>query len=97
MTRSGQIIKIRDLHRQGYSIREISRKTGLSRNTVKKYLRTDPVRRRRASRPSKLDPFKAYLDIQVARGVSNGVRLQISLKSTWHHPEETQVQFLHER
>lgn len=68
-------MKIRDLHAQGYSIREISRRTGLSRNTVKKYLRTEPVCRRRTARPSKLDPFQAYLDQQIAHGVTNGVRL----------------------
>jgi len=43
MTMSGQVMKIGDLHAQGYSIREISRQTGLSRHTIKKYLRTGPV------------------------------------------------------
>ena len=39
-------------------IREIARRTGLSRNTIKKYLREDAVepRFKTPSRPSKLDP-----------------------------------------
>ena len=31
-------------YRQQFSIREIARRTGLSRNTVRKYLRSDSVR-----------------------------------------------------
>ncbi len=45
------------------SIREISRRTGLARNTVKKYLRSDktePNYERRVS-PSKLDPYAEKL------------------------------------
>ncbi len=56
--------KIRRWHlRDGLSIREIAKKTSLSRNTVRKYLRDEsvapdyPVRRT----PSKLDPFDARL------------------------------------
>jgi transposase len=45
--------------RQHYSIREIARRTGLSRNTVRKYLRTDSVEPKfnTPDRPSRLDPF----------------------------------------
>ncbi|GAB3498059.1 hypothetical protein GCM10027399_22750 [Curvibacter fontanus] len=45
------------------SIREISRRTGLARNTVKKYLRSDetePTYAKRVS-PSKLDPYAEKL------------------------------------
>ena len=46
-------------HRDHFSIREISRRTGLSRNTVRKYLRSDGVEPRFAvpDRASKLDPY----------------------------------------
>ena len=46
-------------HRDHFSIREISRRTGLSRNTVRKYLRSDGVdpRFNAEDRPSKLDPY----------------------------------------
>jgi transposase len=49
--------------RDQMSIREISRRTGLARNTVKKYLRSDetePIYERRGS-SSKLDPYAEKL------------------------------------
>jgi transposase len=57
-----RFMDIRDLARQGHSIRDIARLTGLSRNTVRKVLRGEhELRRKDAPRPSKLDPFKDYL------------------------------------
>ena len=46
-------------YRQHFSIREIARRTGLSRNTVRKYLRSDSVEPKfnTPDRPSRLDPF----------------------------------------
>lgn len=45
--------------REHLSIREIARRTGLSRNTIRKYLRSDVVQPRLAQRTivTKLDPF----------------------------------------
>ena len=44
-------------------IREIERRTGLSRNTIRKYLRSDVVEPvfKVPDRPSKLDPFAEKL------------------------------------
>ena len=46
-------------YRQHFSIREIARRTGLSRNTVRKYLRSDSVEPKfnPPDRPSRLDPY----------------------------------------
>src|SRR6185436_20781294 len=55
---------IRHWHfRDGMPIREIERRTGLSRNTIRKYLRAGTVERRFKVpyRPSKLDPFAEKL------------------------------------
>lgn len=56
---------IRQLWRQGDSVSEISRKTGVCRDTVYKYVGRDdfseqPPRRRGC--PSKLDPYKPVID-----------------------------------
>ena len=69
----GQLSKIRRMHlRQGVPIKEVARRLGLSKNTVKKWLRTDlqreqsgqplaaPVYPARSS-PGKLDAFKDTL------------------------------------
>ena len=49
--------------RQGLAIREIERRTGLSRNTIKKYLKTDATEPKFTTpeRSSKLDPFAEKL------------------------------------
>jgi transposase len=57
------VVEIRVLARQGKTIKEIVRETGLSRNTVRKYLRTEalPVYGPRSPRPTKLDRYQAYV------------------------------------
>ncbi|MGA9572893.1 MAG: IS21 family transposase [Lysobacterales bacterium] len=61
-------VDIQVLRRQGMSIKGIARELGISRNTVRSYLRTDtaPVFKPNPSRSSKLDPFKDYLQLRVA-------------------------------
>ena len=61
-------VDIQVLHRQGMSIRGIARELGVSRNTVRSYLRTDsaPAFKSCQSRSSKLDPYKDYLQQRVA-------------------------------
>lgn len=56
-------MEIRVLARQGRSIKEIARELGVSRNTVRKYVRSEDVPEYgpRAPRPTKLDPYKDYL------------------------------------
>jgi transposase len=52
------------MHRQGTSIRSIAKELSISRWTVRKYLRLpglEPCYGPRAVRPSKLDPFRAYI------------------------------------
>ena len=61
----GMLAKIRRLHyRDHVSIREIAQQTGLSRNTVREWLRrpseTEPQYPKRAV-PSVLDPYKETL------------------------------------
>ena len=63
MVGSEAALEMRVLHRHGKSIREIAREMGVSRNTVRRYLRDAEAERYkpRAPRPTKLDPFKDYI------------------------------------
>ncbi|SFY31651.1 Homeodomain-like domain-containing protein, partial [Azotobacter vinelandii] len=56
-------MEIRVLARQGHSIRQIAKMLGVSRNTVRRYLKEPTVPRYspRDPRPTKLDPFHDYL------------------------------------
>lgn len=62
-----EFLMIRDLHHQGLNISQISRETGYHRNTVRKYLaaQTVPIPASRRTRPSKLDPYKAYIQQRI--------------------------------
>jgi transposase len=62
MIRSGTINTIHELATQGKSIREIARTVGLSRNTVRRYLRNPGQEAiARPQRVSKLDPFTGQI------------------------------------
>ncbi len=55
------------LHHQGLSARQIAKKLGCSRNTVKKYLKQncEPYYSQRTNLPSKLEPYKSYLQQRI--------------------------------
>jgi len=61
-------MEIRILAKQGKSIHEIARTMGISRNTVRRYLRSKTWQRykKRPERPCKVDPFKRYLEERIA-------------------------------
>ena len=65
--------RIYELAGQGQSVRAIARSLGVSRNSVRKYLRSPgvPTARARATRPSKLDPYADYVRVRLADGVEN--------------------------
>jgi transposase len=66
--------EIRELKRQGLSIRAISRLTGYDRSTVSKYLLKPtgrPIYGPRLRPASKLEPFKPYLKERMQAGVWN--------------------------
>lgn len=62
MLSADHFMDIKLLHKQGHSIRQISRLTGFSRNTIRTTLRaTVPLPFKAPPRSSKIDPFKDYL------------------------------------
>ncbi len=72
-----------DLHllqRQGHSIREIARRTGFARNTVRAILRTEGLRTPQPRpRASKLEPYWAYLRERHAATGLSAVRLHAEI------------------
>jgi transposase len=77
MVGSEAALEIRVLHRHERSIREIAREIGVSRNTVRRYLRDGEAERYkpRPPRPAKLDPFRGYIIERLAAGLY-GTRLK---------------------
>jgi transposase len=63
MLRSQTVNTIHDLHTQGKSVQEIAQELGISRTTVRKYLKHPEavIRKPRPPRPSKLDPYKEQI------------------------------------
>lgn len=61
-------MEIHLLKAQGLSERQIARKLGISRNTVTRYLESPeaPRYKMREPRPTKLEPFKAYIEKRIA-------------------------------
>jgi transposase len=61
------------LHAQGLGIRAMARQLGISRNTVKRFLAAEvfPEQATRGTTTSILDPYKPYLQQQVAAGAHN--------------------------
>ncbi len=80
--RGGTVKDLYELKGEGTSIRGIARELGISRNSVRKYLRSEgvPQPQGRPERPSKLDPYKEYIDGRLAEGLGNCVVLLRELK-----------------
>ncbi len=74
---------ILEMHGRGQSIRSISAELGLSRNTVRKYLREPGLPRYgpRPARPRKLEPFAPFVRQRMSEGVRNGVVLMRELRA----------------
>ena len=69
-------MNIKDLYRQGHSIREIARLSGHSRNTVRAIVKERvPVSYHRQSSRSKLDPYKDFLKDRYSECSLSAVRL----------------------
>lgn len=74
--------QVRELHRQGVSRRQIARRLGLDRETVKRFVDAEsfPERSQRRSRRT-TDPFAAYLKQRFDEGCRNAAGLFEELKS----------------
>jgi transposase len=77
MLRGGEVRAMYELSGKGQSVRGIARELGLSRNTVRKYLRSPEIPKAGppARRVSKLEPYRQYIEQRLAHGVDNCVVL----------------------
>ncbi|AKB61179.1 Mobile element protein [Methanosarcina mazei SarPi] len=82
MLKTDEWFLIQDLHSKGFSISEISRRTGYARKTVRKNLnlKTAPEPQKRPGRKSKLDPFKPYMLDKINEGSYTAARLYREIK-----------------
>ncbi|CAN5522030.1 hypothetical protein BH10PLA2_BH10PLA2_01210 [soil metagenome] len=72
-------------YRDHLSIREIAKRAGLSRNTVRKYLRSDTVEPqfKVPERPSKLDPFVERLTAWLRREMGRPRKQKRTIKQLY--------------
>lgn len=71
------------LRKRGAGIRALSRETGRSRNTVRRYVRggdETAVRKAGPKRPEKLDPFKAYVIERLAAATPHRIPATVLLR-----------------
>ena len=81
MVREEAALEIRILHRHGKGVGEIAREMGLSRNTVRRYLRDEAAVRYKArpARVTKLDPFKGYVTRRLAAAAPDRIPASVLL------------------
>lgn len=74
-------VEIRVLSRQGKSVRAIARTLGVSRNTVRRYLRSDWLPHyARGARPGKLDQYKQYIAERVKAAAPEWIPATVLLR-----------------
>jgi transposase len=77
------LVEIHVLHRQGESIHAIAQKLGVSRNTVRRYLRdlsAVPSYPDRTQKATKLDPYKNYLLARIEAAKPHWIPATVLLK-----------------
>lgn len=84
---------LHQMRKEGKSIRRISRETGLSRNTVKCYLKAQgiPERKVRKKKGSKLDPFQKEIQEMMKLGIFFCEVIDLRLKELGYQGGKTTV------
>jgi transposase len=67
MLNQEEVVEMRVRVKRGESIRQLAQAMGMSRNTVRRYLRGAQAQRQARVRPSKLAPFREYLVERIAQ------------------------------
>jgi transposase len=85
--------RLKELHGQGFSVSAIAREAGMSRMTVRKYLRspTCPFYATRSPRPRLLAPYEGYLQQRWKEGCHNAARLYQEIIARGYRSKQTMV------
>lgn len=76
MLRSGEILDLREMYEQGLSITEMARRTGRDRKTIRKWVGSQELpKRRKRQVPSKLDEHKQFILEHMQKGVTNAAKM----------------------
>jgi transposase len=72
-------VEIQVKHRQGMSIKAISRELKMSRNTVRRYVRakTMPKPKQREAKPTKLQGYRGYLKARVGAAAPDWIPARV--------------------
>ncbi len=71
---------IRNMREKGMSIRSIAKETGMSRNSVRKYLKNEPVKKHAQKRASKLDPYRDTIRTLIEKHNLSAVRIMEEIR-----------------
>lgn len=95
MIGKGDWVMIIDLHRQGLTVTEISRRTGMDRKTISKWIgrgMDPPAPAPHKDRGAQLDPYKAWLTARTAQFPElNGTRLLREIREMGYAGGYTQL------
>jgi transposase len=83
MLADGIVNQVRELQREGVPIREIARRLGIARNTVRKYVRPRAASAGRPGRPrvSKISAFREYIEERLAEAPQSCAALLSELRA----------------
>lgn len=86
---------IKEYHRQGLSLSEISRRTGRDRKTIRRVLQEPvvPDTKPRQRRGRKTDVYAPYLEQRMAQGVLNAQKLYEEIKQQGYSGKVRQVRY----
>lgn len=91
MLRLEDVMEIRKLHHDGWSVTDIARQLDMDRKTVRKYLKEAPREYERKPKSWKIDPWRPWLRERWEQGVHNASRLFGEMRKRGYDGCYTQV------
>ena len=90
-----EFIVIHTLRTQGHSIRSIARITGIDRRTISKRLKEEEMKPyKERNYPSKLDPYKPYIDSRLTQALPDRIPSGVILEEIAQRGYEGKVRII---